>query len=212
MDDAPRRQDRTTTFYRQLREDVLAGAFPVGSVLLETTLAERYGGSRTPIREALNLLEHDGLLERAARGYRVRSGTPEDVVEIYEARLALESEAAGAAARRSTDLDLTRLAHLHERCRHGESDTERRADNFRFHEALWRAGHNATITGILTRLTAQLRIYDSGPPAAYGDLDVLDAEHDDILTALRDHDPDAASTAMRAHLRRSLDQRIRATL
>lgn len=168
--------------------------------------------SRTPIREALALLEHDGLLERAVRGYRVRAGRPEAVVEIYEARLALESEAAATAALRHTDLDIARLEHHHRQCCGPAADDEVRAGNFRFHEALWAAGHNATITGLLVKLTAQLRIYDSGPPRAYGDFDTLNTEHERILRALRDRSPDDARAAMRAHLQRSLEQRIRLTL
>ncbi|MFE2846534.1 GntR family transcriptional regulator [Streptomyces scopuliridis] len=54
--------------YWRLRKDVLDGRFPTGTSLLETALSATYGASRTPVREALNLLEHGGLLERAARG------------------------------------------------------------------------------------------------------------------------------------------------
>lgn len=108
------RDDQTSKQYLRLRADILAGKFPPrGAALHETQLSETYGASRTPIREALNWLAHDGLLERATRGFRVRSGTAEDVIEIYAARVALESEAAGAAAIRHTELDLARLEQLH---------------------------------------------------------------------------------------------------
>ncbi|MCW5954497.1 MAG: GntR family transcriptional regulator, partial [Propionibacteriaceae bacterium] len=101
--------------YLQIRDDILKGVFPVGERLLETTLAARYGVSRTPVREALVALQQDGLIERMKDGFRVRTGTPEDVIEIYEARIALESAGAAAAARRRSDLDLARLGALHER-------------------------------------------------------------------------------------------------
>jgi DNA-binding GntR family transcriptional regulator len=64
-----------------LRADVLSGKFAPEEVLLETVLARVYGLSRTPVREALGRLEQDGLLERGTRGYRVRSGTPQDVLD-----------------------------------------------------------------------------------------------------------------------------------
>ena len=75
--------------YERIRADILAGRFEAGAALLETVLAGQYGVSRTPVREALARLEQDGLLLRVVRGYRVRSGTAEDVLEIYEARIAL---------------------------------------------------------------------------------------------------------------------------
>ncbi|SNS37718.1 GntR family transcriptional regulator [Rhodococcoides kyotonense] len=201
--------DQTSRQYVRLRSDILAGKFAQPAVLLETTLAASYGVSRTPIREALNLLVHDGLLERAPRGFRVRSGTPEDVVEIYAARIALESEAAASAATRRTDLDLARLEQVHDQCCSGADPDEVRAANFRFHEVLWDAAHNATISALLVRLTMQLRIYDSGPPSNYGEPEVLNSEHQSILTALRERDEERARADMRRHLERSRDQRIR---
>ncbi len=84
-----------------------------------------------------------------------------------------------------------------------------RSGNFRFHEALWQAAHNSTITALLVRLTTQLRIYDSGPPSNYGEPDLLNAEHAEILAALRARDETAAREHMRAHLERSREQRIR---
>ncbi|MBM7458561.1 GntR family transcriptional regulator [Rhodococcus coprophilus] len=203
------RDDQTSKQYLRLRSDILAGKFPRGAALHETQLSETYGASRTPIREALNWLAHDGLLERANRGFRVRSGTPEDVIEIYAARVALESEAAGAAAIRHTDLDLARLERLHDSCCGATGEAAVRTGNFRFHEALWQAAHNSTITSLLVRLTTQLRIYDSGPPSNYGEPDVLNEEHAQILDALRARDETAAREHMRAHLERSREQRIR---
>lgn len=207
MTETPSPADRLAHYWR-LRRDILDGAFPRDSPLLETALSTRYGTSRAPIREALTLLEHDGLIERAARGYRVRAGRPEDVVEIYEARIALEAEAAAAAALRHTELDLARLSRQHDLCCAAPDDAAARAGNFRFHEALWKAAHNTTITTLLEQLTTRLRIYDSGPPASYGDPALLNTEHDGIMTALRARDPDAARAQMRSHLQRSLALRI----
>lgn len=203
------RSDQTSKQYLRLRADILDGKFPRGAALHETQLSETYGASRTPIREALNWLAHDGLLERAARGFRVRSGTAEDVIEIYAARVALESEAAGAAALRHTDLDMARLERLHHSCCSTDDDVEARADNFRFHEALWQAAHNTTIMTLLVRLTTQLRIYDSGPPSNYGEPELLNSEHEQILDALRARDEKAAREHMRTHLEHSREQRIR---
>ncbi|MGC0364556.1 DNA-binding GntR family transcriptional regulator [Rhodococcus sp. 27YEA15] len=202
------RSDTTSRQYLRLRADILEGKFPQGAPLHETQLCETYGASRTPIREALNWLAHDGLLERAARGFRVRSGTPEDVIEIYAARVALESEAAGAAALAHSALDLARLDGLHEFCCAATEGSQIRAANFKFHEAMWQAAHNTTIASLLIRLTTQLRIYDSGPPSNYGEPELLNAEHQCILDAIRARDEASARQHMREHLERSRDQRI----
>ncbi|MFD0689728.1 GntR family transcriptional regulator [Actinomadura fibrosa] len=191
--------------YERLRDDVLAGRFPAGTPLLETVLAASYGVSRTPVREALARLAQDGLLKRAARGYEVRSGTPQDVLEIYEARIALEGQAAFGAAERRTDLDLARLRHLHDAA--GDPAAAREA-HAQWHAALWRAGHNATIEALLERLTAQLRIYDQTPHESPDDLALSHDEHTALLRAVEDRDPSAAQEAMTVHLRRSRDLRL----
>jgi DNA-binding GntR family transcriptional regulator len=198
----------TVRAYELLRGDVLAGVFEPGAALLETMLAARYGISRTPIREALGRLEQDGLLERAARGYRVCSGTPQDVLDIYEARVALEAEAAAGAAARCTDLDLARLLHIHEITGERTDPTEIRELNSEWHIALWQAGHNRTILTLLTRLTAQLRIYDRGLHETTEDLGKARLEHAQVLAAITARDPEAARAYVAKHLARSRELRL----
>jgi DNA-binding GntR family transcriptional regulator len=203
----------TTDQYLRIRDDILNGEFPNGQRLLETSLAARYGVSRTPVREALVALQQDGLIERVDNGFRVRTGTPEDVMDIYEARIALESVAATAAARRHTDLDLVRLKAAHEGAlTAAQSGDERAAHecNSDWHLALWQASHNSTIAGTLNRWSAQLRIYDQGPPGPADDLAITAHEHGEILQAIADGDADKARDAMTAHLDRSRQLRLRA--
>lgn len=204
------RAEAAAQHYRRIRADILDGAFPTGSVLHETALTDRYGVSRTPIREALARLEHDGLLDRAPRGYRVRSGTPEDVLDIYEARIALEAVAAANAATRRTELELARLEGVHADASAADDLAVGRRLNSAWHEELWSAAHNGTVRSLLTRLTAQLRIYDSHRTEDQSDLAQSQAEHEQIMDALRRRDPDAARTAITAHLVRSRDLRLRA--
>ncbi|MDR1807802.1 MAG: GntR family transcriptional regulator [Propionibacteriaceae bacterium] len=200
--------DLTASYYLRLRDDILAGEFAVGSQLLETTLATRYGVSRTPIREALALLEHDGLIERVSRGFRVRAGTAQDVLEAYEARIALEPAAAAAAARRRTDLDLVQLSRLQDRADQAHSAEAWRRLHFEWHEALWQAGHNAIIATTLARIMAQLRIYDQGEPPPSGDYSQSSADHAAILQACRDGDAETARAKMAEHLMRSREDRL----
>ena len=213
MPDRSQSGSLTSDQYLRIRDDILDGEFPNGQRLLETTLAARYGVSRTPVREALVALQADGLIERVDNGFRVRTGTPDDVMEIYEARIALESVAAAAAAKRHTDLDLARLHAAHsEACALAASGDERAAHeaDATWHEALWLAAHNATITGALTRWSAQLRIYDQGPPGPTDDLATTEREHVAVVEAVQAGDADAARTAMTAHLEHSRQRRLSA--
>lgn len=204
------RADAAAQHYRRIRSDILDGAFPTGAVLHETALTDRYGVSRTPIREALARLEHDGLLDRAPRGYRVRSGTPEDVLDIYEARIALEGVAAANAATRRTELELARLEALHSEAAATSDRAVARRLNATWHEELWSAAHNGTVRSLLTRLTAQLRIYDTHRTEDASDLTQSQAEHEQIMEALRTRDAEGARAAISAHLVRSRDLRLRA--
>jgi DNA-binding GntR family transcriptional regulator len=199
-----------TDQFLRIRSDILNGVFPVGHRLLETTLAARYGVSRTPIREALAALQQEGLIDRTEGGFRVRTGTAEDVIEIYEARIALESAAASAAARRRTDLDLARLEALHQAATQATDVRAGHEANSRWHVALWEAAHNSTISGALERWSAQLRIYDQGPPGPADDLAMTHDEHAAILDALRRGDGAAAGALMADHLARSRALRLAA--
>ncbi|MDR1238239.1 MAG: GntR family transcriptional regulator [Propionibacteriaceae bacterium] len=204
--------DLTSSVYLQLREDILAGAFPADVPLLETALATHYGISRTPVREALSLLEHDGLLQRASRGFRIRSGTAQDVMEIYEARIALESATSGLAANRRTELDAIQLVHLQDRAEQSGNETETRAFQAQWHECIWQAGHNSTITATLRKLMAQLQIYDQHMPDAINDVDTSNTEHAAITKSIQDRDAALARQLMSAHLERSRDLRLRSIL
>ncbi|HEY0216643.1 MAG TPA: GntR family transcriptional regulator, partial [Cellulomonas sp.] len=189
--------------YERLRDDVLAGGFGPTQLLNETGLAGRYQVSRTPIREALARLEQDGLLERAPRGYRVRAGTPGDVLEIYEARIALEGLVAASAARRCSELELARLEFLAQAAAEAITPEEERRLNSQWHRDLWRAAGNSTVDGLLVRLTTQLRIYDGGRAEDALDLAQSRSEHAEILEAIRAREPEQARAASDRHLERS---------
>ncbi len=98
-----------TSLYEEIREAILTGRFAPGQVLSENALATEFGKSRTPVREALHRLEIEALVERVPRGVRVRTSSPEEILDIYDVRITLEGAAAKAAAERATELDRTRL-------------------------------------------------------------------------------------------------------
>jgi DNA-binding GntR family transcriptional regulator len=189
-----------------LRQHIIEGRFPPGSVLLETVLSVEYGVSRTPMREALHRLAQDGLIERSTRGFRVRVRTPEEIVDIYDARISLESTCAGLAAVRHNEFDLARLSHLLEERRHATDVNAFGKLNNAWHEALRLAAHNTTILDLLDRLDSMLEVYRSRRNPTVSDQQV--DEHEAVVTAIRERDADTAQEAMREHLLRVRDRRI----
>ena len=98
--------------YDALRSDILTGRLSPGTPAREVALAERFGVSRTPVREALLLLEHDRLLVASSRGLVVRAVDTDEVIAIYDVRILLEGEAAAQAAEHRRESDLLRLDTL----------------------------------------------------------------------------------------------------
>ncbi|WP_063793479.1 GntR family transcriptional regulator [Streptomyces hirsutus] len=196
--------------YARIRRSILDGQSPPGTVLIPTGLSTQFNVSRTPVREALIRLEQEGLVTRATRGYVVRTRTPQEILEICEARIALESTAAQAAATRRTELDLARLVHVHE-CAVASADPAELQDlNEQWHRALREAGHNATIIELMDHLDAQLKVYDSGTTTQPENLALIVEEHERILDAVRRGDAAAAGQYVIEHQSRTRDLRIAA--
>ncbi|HLI39414.1 MAG TPA: GntR family transcriptional regulator, partial [Streptosporangiaceae bacterium] len=149
------------SLYHLLLEEVLEGDLRPGEVLVESSLGKRFGVSRTPVREALRMLEQDGVLERVNRGMRVRQTSPEEVLEIYGVRTILEAAAARDAATRRTDYDLAILDRLFEAMGRARtaSPQEMATINRSFHRAIWQAARNRTLSDLLERLAVHLRRY-----------------------------------------------------
>jgi DNA-binding GntR family transcriptional regulator len=99
--------DNTSTIYRRLRESILSGQVPAGSQLSQVQLALQYGVSRGPVREALRMLQRDGLIEAELnRRVRVSAISFEDLEQLYALRIVTESMALRAGVDRFTEADL----------------------------------------------------------------------------------------------------------
>jgi DNA-binding GntR family transcriptional regulator len=196
--------------YERLRADVVAGTFEAGAPLVELTLAERYGTSRTPVREALRRLEQDGLVERGDRGMRVRTRSPEEILEIYEARIALEATAASGAAQRHSEFDLIRIQRAQAAMRAAaESDADAvAAANRAVHEAIWAASRNGTVVDLLTRLNNHLTRYPATTLAVPGRFEQAVAEHDELIAAIEAREAERAHDIAREHMTRARNLRL----
>lgn len=190
------------SIYAELKEEILHGKHPPGTPLRETSLAGRFGVSRTPVREALGRLQHEGLLERGQRGLQVRRVDPEQILQVYDMRIMLEEEAARQAAAARTEMDLIRLDGLLERDRelNAPGDATRIATNLEFHAAIWASAHNPVLEDLLERLSTHL-VHAPTSTLSVGSrwTESLD-EHAALVESLRAGDADGAGLRAKEHM------------
>lgn len=161
-DSAPKSISSSQRAVQDLRGKIFAGELPAGSDHLESELATRLGMSRTPIREAVLILEGQGLLElRPRKGVRILPVSPEDMAEIYDVLTELESLAAERAALAGhAPSDLRELARaiddMDTAIAAADLDAWARADD-RFHTELVRLGQNGRIVAIVNMMSDQVR-------------------------------------------------------
>lgn len=195
------------TPYQRLKEAIRAGDLIPGQQLVESVLAEWCEVSRTPIREALSKLQHDGLVERNDRGLVVRERSPEEVLDIYETRIALEGTAARMAAERRNSHDLILLRRAMARLdglTTEDVDAMVRA-NRQFHTAVWRASHNTSLIDLLERLDLHLVRYPAATLESPGRWERSNDQHRAILDALEARDGDRAEKCAIAHFTEARD-------
>lgn len=201
----------TSSVYTRLHEGIINGDYPAGEALVETVLAARFGISRTPVREALRRLEQDGLVERGSRGMQVRKRSPEEILEIYEVRIILETAAARSAAQKRTALDLMRLEQLHEAMQAvAPDDPDALANtNRKFHEVIWSMSHNATLIDLLKRLHAHLIRYRRTTLTYQDRRETVLREHGELIDAIRDGDSERAARIAETHMTGARNTRLK---
>ncbi|MBO1902382.1 GntR family transcriptional regulator [Leucobacter weissii] len=191
--------------YRTLREGILSGAIDAEQRLYESALTTELGTSRTPIREALTMLEKDGLLRRERRGYRVRERTLQEILDYFDVRRALEAAAAEGAAERATELERTQMSRLLESAA-AQTDHARKAEiHLDWHRALHRASHNDAIIGFIERAETLIRLHSRPWDVTIAGDDDSQAEHESILQAVLERDPVLARERMMTHMARARD-------
>ena len=198
--------------YSALRRDIVSGQIKPGDKLVEMALAERYGVSRTPIREALRRLEQDGLVQRVGRRLQVRQHRPDEILDIYDVRIVLEEAAARAAALRRTAVELSLLARAYDAMRGIREDdaaAQQRA-GWAFHELIWAASHSTTLVDLLSRLQANLRRYPDATSGQPGRWRQSLADHARLVSAIRERRTADAAEITSAHLSAARELRVRA--
>lgn len=204
MKDVSAMRCATRSLRDRLEELVLTGAFAPGARLEETALAERFGVSRTPVREALAQLGEAGLVViRPRRGAVVAALTPRRLIEMFEVMAELEAMCARHAARRAGGRSLAAIRRTHELCaaaaRTGDVDAYY-YENEAFHEAVRAASRQDFLIEQAGALQRRLRAHRRHQLRARDRIAASLAEHDVIVAAIEAADGEAAATAMRGHV------------
>jgi DNA-binding GntR family transcriptional regulator len=195
--------------YGKLRDRLVSGEYGFTDSLIPLALSAEFNVSRTPVREALALLERDGLLTATNRGYVLRRRTDEELLEIFEVRAILDSSAAFTAATRRSPIDIARLDQLGQLAG-AESDSKMTQRMFElWHDGVRLAAHNETISGLLRQLEAQVKLGTSHARLTLDqEAEKTLAEHNAIAEAITRGHAELARTRMLEHLAKDRDRRI----
>jgi DNA-binding GntR family transcriptional regulator len=203
---ATRSRDNTAAIHRRLRERILRGELPAGSELSQVRLADEFGVSRGPLREALRLLEREGLVHAELnRRVRVAPFSPADLEELYALRISTEALAIRATVPHLTGEDLASVhADIEEMGSLVGVDMVRwEHAHRRFHHTLV-AYSGARVVRLIEQLYDHAEryrlVYFAQGPRAWSQ---GDAEHREIVAACQEGDAAAAAAALARHLART---------
>ncbi len=202
-DDVTLPGSRTAYVLERLRTDLRNGLINPGDQLRQVEIARRYGVSATPVREALRVLEADGMIDyHAHRGATVRDYTPQMASDLYRMRAEMEALAVNVAMERMTPEVLAGIRTANEELLAATASDASPADLSRLNKTLHFAIYQATspvmiecIEMLWSRFTPSVTLW-----SVSGFTTELRHDHEAILTAIEAGDAAAASAAMRDHI------------
>ncbi|WP_092783263.1 GntR family transcriptional regulator [Jannaschia pohangensis] len=186
------------------------GEFSPGDRLVESELADRFGVSRTPVREALQRLETQSVLVRDGRSLIVATLSHDQMAELYAVRTELEALAARLAAQHAAREEISVLRQMVEEdaALIGDANALARA-NRRFHGQIHLASHNRYLIQQLGMVHRSMALMATTSLAAEGRGPAALGEHQAIVEAIAARDGDAAADALRQHLSLAFETRLR---
>lgn len=196
--------------YALILEAIDQGIYRPGDRLVEAELAERFGVSRTPVREALQRLETQSMLTRDGRSMIVASLDHNQLAELYVVRAELEGLAARLAAKHATPEEIRVLSEMVEADRTIVDDpAELSRANRRFHKQIHLASHNRYLVQQLDLVHRSMALLASTSLAAEGRGEAALAEHAELVRAIAAGDGEAAQAALRAHISKAFETRLK---
>jgi DNA-binding GntR family transcriptional regulator len=185
--------------YQAIKNDVLSGVYRMGERLSVDDLSEQYGVSKTPVREALSALQHEGIIDIVPRvGYFVSHMTIEEVQNLFQLRLILEGASAELAAEHITEQELLELETIPISWTTGDLDSHLRylKDNREFHLRVALATRNRHLAGLVASLLDRMQALLLWELELRNWTEEFADEHWKLLTALRKGDRALARTTM----------------
>jgi len=194
-------KNQQTDAYSLILEAIDVGIYKPGDRLVESDLADRFGVSRTPIREALQRLETQSLLERDGRSLIVASLDHNQMAELYVVRRELEGLAAQLAARHATKEEVRVLRDMvtADDALVNDPAALSRA-NRRFHKQIHLASHNRYLVQQLDLVHRTMALMATTSLAAVGRGEIAQSEHSGIVTAIENRDEHGAEHALKDHI------------
>lgn len=190
--------------FNTLREAILKGDLKPGERLMELKLADKLGVSRTPIREAIRMLEQEGLaVTIPRRGAEVAKMTLKGMEDVLEVREALDELAAQVACKRMTKEQLERLMKVKEEFENSIKTGDIRKiaqSDVKFHDVIYEATGNPKLVSLLNNLREQMYRYRVEYLKDSKNYSKLIAEHEAIVEALKKRDGASVTVAMHEHV------------
>ncbi|WP_170334006.1 GntR family transcriptional regulator [Ruegeria arenilitoris] len=192
------------TIAQDLEELIFDGTFSDGDRLDEVKLAEQFGVSRTPLREAFQRLALSGLVDLIPRrGAFVRQPGPVELMEMFEVMAELEAVCGRLAAMRISDQALKELTDANTRCQEavdaGDPDMYY-LENERFHRIIYNQSGNSFLEQEASKLHRRLKPFRRQQLRFRGRMAQSMSEHEDIVRALDNGNPEETANALRSHV------------
>ncbi|KEO59925.1 GntR family transcriptional regulator [Thioclava indica] len=196
--------------YTLILEAIDEGIYRPGNRLVESELADRFGVSRTPVREALQRLETQQMLARDGRSLIVASLDHNQLAELYVVRAELEALAARLAAKHAAPEEVRVLQNMidEDRGQLNSPEALSRA-NRRFHHQIHLASHNRYLVQQLDLVHRSMALLATTSLGVKGRGKAALDEHQAIIDAIREGDEEAAAAALRAHISRAFETRLK---
>ncbi|QJD72076.1 GntR family transcriptional regulator [Marinobacterium sp. LSUCC0821] len=211
INDSRDERSRVEIAYDKLLTAIQEGELKPGTRIREVELAEKFGISRTPIRDAILKLESEGLLIHEARkGAVIKSLSHREIIELYAMREVLEGTAARYAAQHASSAEIEELNALNDLMYECRSEPSRVVSfNRQFHNLLYSCANNRYLLGALRSLSNAMALLGKTTLADPVRTEEAFKEHSSIVIAIAQRDGDSAEFAARKHILKAKAERLK---